>query len=265
VSTDDTRDAGRSGDDQARDQQDQGGRDDERQQRDYEAEEREARRREARERERFRERERQREREREEDLDRVREAEYRHERTYAASDDYSLGRFQVKRDASRLAYAVTRAGTEVAVGATQIFGNLIANLAGSFLPYVPSRRRDRYDDDDGDRYDDRDRYDRDRYDRDDGDRGGRGRGGRGGRYDRDDDRGGYGAVRGRTRDAAWTMSEAIRDAADVVARSSDHFVEAFDDTEGGEGSRGGGTRPRRGTESSGGRQRRGGRPGGANG
>lgn len=180
--------------------------------RDYEAEERVARQRESHERERFRERERQRELDREDDLRRVHDAEHRHDRAYARDDDFSVGREQVLRSASRLAYAVTRAGTEVASGATQIFGDLVSNLAGAWLPYGQSRRRGGGRDDD--------------YDRDD-DRGYRGRGTTLGS-----------GIRGRTQEVAWDVSDAIRDTADVVARSSDAFVRAFDDRDDDDASRG---------------------------
>ena len=164
--------------------------------------------RERRERERFRERERERDRERDSDRDRLRHVERERER-----DEPSpyWGPAQVKSDLSRLAYASARAGTDIFVGITEVIGNLVGNFKDSMLPGGPGYRRRRSDD------------------------------------DRDYGAGGPRRGYGRSSDAMDDVRSAVRETADVVARSGEDFSRYYDnsiyeerDERGGRGQRSGG-------------------------
>jgi hypothetical protein len=163
----------------------------EKQARDRDRRDEEMRARERRERERFRARERDRDRERESDRDRLRRMEGERERQEPSP---YRGPANVKSDLSRLVYASARASTDVFVGITQVFGSLVGNFKDSMLPGGPANQRRRSSDDDRD----------------------------------------YGSSSGRRSsrfsDGMDDVRSAVRDTADVVARSGEDFAKYYDNT-----------------------------------
>lgn len=149
--------------------------------------------RERHERERFRERERDRDRDRETDRDRLRRIES--ERGRDQPNPFG-GTANVKSDLSRLVYASARASTDVFVGIAEVFGSLVGNFKDSMLPGGP--------------------------------------GGYGRRRSRDDDRDyGYSSRRrttSRFSDGMDDVRSAVRETADVVARSGEDFAKYYDNT-----------------------------------
>ena len=149
----------------------------------------ELRARERHERERFRERERDRDRDRDSDRDRLRRIQGEREREEPSPFG---GPANLKSDISRLVYASARASTDVIVGITQVFGSLVGNFKDSMLPGGPGYQRRRSSSDDRD-------------------------------Y-------GYGSRRRASRfsDTMEDVRSAVKDTADVVARSGEDFARYYD-------------------------------------
>jgi hypothetical protein len=141
------------------------------------------------ERERFRERERQRDDERERDRARIGRVERERQRYEPSPYQQPV---QIKEELGRLVYASARASTDVLVGIAQVFGNLVGSMKDSFLPGASGYQRGGYRDDEV------------RY---------------GGRRQ---------STYSRGWDAIDDVRSAVRETADVVARSGENFSRYYD-------------------------------------
>ena len=99
---------------------------------------------------------------------------------------------QIKEELGRLVYASARASTDVLVGIAQVFGNLVGSMKDSFLPGASGYQRGGYRDDEV------------RY---------------GGRRQ---------STYSRGWDAIDDVRSAVRETADVVARSGENFSRYYD-------------------------------------